>query len=233
MLPKTFGIGMLIGLLLGVMLMTDYPDWTIPTNITNSQLDVYITNSTMDVRVVDTTITFTVQPAQNAVFYIEPTTSAVFNIQGDVNATIQGTASISIDNATITIDVATIKEKVEKQGNMFTLNDYADIPSGNYVAVIDWTNDLGIDVFLEMVGGYTHYSTLSDTEVVAGLINYNVLVYDGGGNRIFAVPSDYHHLPLTFDPALKVRNGWRIKVLITNESGNTVSSWAWVLLSYR
>lgn len=233
MLPKAFGVGMLIGLLLGVMLMVDYPDWTIPTNITNSQLDVYITNSAMDVRVVDTTVTFTVQPAQNAVFYIEPTNTAVFNIQGDVNATIQGSASVSIDNATITVDVATLKEKAEEQGNMFTLNDYADIPSGNFAVVIDWTNNLGIDVFLEMVGGYTHYITLLDTEVVAGLINYNVLVYDGEGNLIFAVPSDYHHLPLKFDPALKVRNGWRIKVQITNESGNTVTSFAWVLLSYR
>lgn len=230
---KITGLGLLLIMLLGVMSMTDYPDWTIPTNITNSQLDVYVTNSTMDVRVVDTTVTFTVQPAQNAVFYIEPTSTAVFNIQGDVNATIQGTASVSIDNATITIDVATVKEKAEEQGNMFTLNNYSDVSSGDFAVVIDWTNNLGTDVFLEMIGGYTHYTTLLDTEVVAGLVNYNTLVYDAEGNLIFAVPSDYHHLPLKFDPALRVKNGWRVKVLVTNESGNTITSWAWVLLSYR
>lgn len=233
MVLKAFGTGMLIGLLLGMMLVADYPDWTIPTNITNSQLDVYITNSTMDVRVVDTTVTFTVQPVQDAVFYIEPTNTAVFNIQGDVNATIQGTASVSIDNAMITIDVATIKEKAEEQGKMFTLTKYTNIPAGDFAVVIDWTNNLGIDVFLEMAGGFAHLFRSPGTEVGAGKVEYNILVYDGEKNLIFSGPSDYRHLPVKFDPALRVRNGWRIKLQVAVYASDDVTASGWILLSYK
>lgn len=188
--------------ILGVIMMVDYPDWTVPTNITNSYLDVNVTNSMLDVTIVDSTTTLTVT--------------------GDVNATIDGQVSVSIDNATVRIDTATLTEIDELQGRVYSETNFASLSPGAD-AVLSFTSlSGGGGGLLELITGIIDYPDGITNSDLAG-VWIEVTVKDR-----FETPQSKHYahisqLPLSFDPALPIPSGGSVDVRIHNGLSKSIT----------
>ena len=194
----------------------------VDANITNTELDVNVTNSTI-----------TITPEAEAVFEVKPSAGVTFNIEGDVNATIQGTASVSIDNATVTIDTATIRENVETEGKVKTKWGSQTITSGSFAQLLAYTNTETYDVYLESVGavGYMDSSPYNPMYLGYGIIV--VEVFDASSTLAFDLTYDIAQLPHNFDPAIRIPPNWEIRVYAYNYSPDTRRFEGWILLSYR
>lgn len=212
---------LLVIMLVGVVFVArGYPDWSIDViqhegttfvvtgnvdaNVTNSTLDVNVTNSQLDVNVTNSTL----------------------------NVAVEGVTSVSIDSATVTIDVATLKEKTEGAGRVFTLNGTEAVDSAGVETLIEYTNNLGIDIYIESVGAMAYDASTLGTEIKQGTLYYVLEVYNADNNIIFREWYDYSHFPANFDPALRVRDGWKIVLKAANSNTFAVVTSAWILCSY-
>jgi len=185
-----------------------YPDWAyvvfplegavfdiqgqVDANITNTEINVNVTNSELVIR-----------PAEDVTFTIEPAAGVTFNIEGNVDATIVGTASVSIDRATITVDVATIKEKASEEGKVYTEN--ALISAGAGGEKIETMLETATDepLYVEMLTACVVDATGVTTENMAKLW-FEITAYDEYDTPIWRVYAHLNHFPVNFDPALKV-----------------------------
>jgi len=142
-------LALLVGaiIVLGVMHMGDNPDWTLPVSIRAQEIE----NLSVDIAsqsISELTIRI---KAQDVPVTIEPAAGVTFNIQGDVNATIQGTASISVDNATITVDVATVREKASEENKLGYGDNIGSVDSGSDKTITLFNNTLGKTVYVELL----------------------------------------------------------------------------------
>jgi len=207
---------------------------SVDANITNTELDVHVTNSTI-----------TIEPGTGTVFEIKPATEAIFNIQGDVNitntelnvnvtnstlnvtgdvnATIQGTASISIDNATITVDVATVREKASELGNLDFHWGGADVDPGGSALGIDYTNTNNYTLHLEMITFSILKARSSDPDVNPLNVNVWFKIEDDSGNTIAAFEVNPPGKPINFDPAIPILPNWKIYANVNNMQDSKLS----------
>jgi len=184
----------------------------VDANITNTELDVYVTNSTI-----------TITPEAGTVFEIKPATGVTFNITGDVNATIQGTASISIDNATITVDVATVREKASELGNLDFHWGGADVDPGGSALGIDYTNTNNYTLYLEMITFSIMKARSSDPDVNPLNVNVWFEIEDDSGNTIAAFEVNPPGKPINFDPAIPILPNWKILANVNNMQDSKLS----------
>ena len=198
-----------------------YPDWAyvvfplegavfniqgqVDANITNTEIDVHVTNSELVIR-----------PAEDVTFTIEPAAGVTFNIQGDVDATIVGTASVSIDRATITVDVATIKEKASETGKVYTEN--ALISAGAGGEKIETMLETATDepLYVEMLTACVVDAAGVTTENMAKLW-FEITAYDEYDTPVWRVYAHLNHFPVNFDPALRVPKDGYLAVRFHNE----------------
>jgi len=236
---KTLALLFVLAVCLGVVLVAKgYPDWALnvmqregTTFVVTGLVDANITNTEINANITNTTIT--IEPAAGTVFEVKPSADVTFNITGDVNATIQGTASVSIDNATVTIDTATIRENVETEGKVKTKWGSQTITSGSFVQLFAYTNTETYDVYLESVGavGYMDASPYNPMYLGYGIIV--VEVFDESNTLVFDLTYDIAQLPHNFDPALRIPPNWEVRVYAYNYSPDTRTFEGWILLSYR
>ena len=197
-----------------------YPDWAyvvfpfegavfniegnVDANITNTEIDVHVTNSELVIR-----------PAEDVTFTIEPAAGVTFNIEGNVDATIVGTASVSIDNATITVDVATIKEKASETGNVYTENTFISATAGDEEIKTMLETATDEPLYVEMLTACTVDAAGVTTENMAKLW-FEITAYDKYDTPIWRVYAHLNHFPVNFDPALRVPKDGYIKVRFHN-----------------
>ncbi|MBO8181101.1 MAG: hypothetical protein H0Z19_11645 [Archaeoglobus sp.] len=84
---------------------------SLPVDVQNTSLDVNITNSYMDVNVTNSVLPVDIQ---NSSIVVEQATSSVWDINvtnSTLDVNVNGTASVSIDSATVTVDTLSFKEK--------------------------------------------------------------------------------------------------------------------------
>jgi len=258
---KTLALLFVLAVCLGVVLVAKgYPDWalnvmqkegttfvitgSVDANITNTEINAYVTNTTITIEPAEGT-EFIIKPAEAAVFQIQGdvnitntelnvnVTNTTLNVTGDVNATIQGTASVSIDNATVTIDTATIRENVEAEGKVKTKWGSKTISSGSFEQLFAYANTETYDVYLESVGavGYMEASPYYPMYLGYGIIV--VEVFDESNTEVFDLTYDIAQLPHNFDPAIRIPPNWEIRVYAFNYSPDTRKFEGWILLSYR
>jgi len=209
-------------ILVGVVLVPrGYPDWALnvmqregTTFVVTGSVDANITNTTINAYVVNSTITVT--PEAEAVFEIKPATGVVFNIQGDVNATIQGTASISIDNATITVDVATVREKASTENKLGYGDNIGGVDPGSSETITLFNNTLGTTVYVELLTAIIYQDpseTLSpDPKDLFGSFEF----YDSSGVRFARIYINFWSDVKNLDPAIPLPAGGYVKLTVAN-----------------
>jgi len=216
----------LIGMLGVVVLAGDNPDWTLPVSIRAQEIenlsvdiaaqsvdhiDIWFTGQTTDMNVNITNSQIDVN-----------ITNSVLNITGDVNATIEGTASVSIDSATITVDVATIRERAPELGKVYSYYDTEHLTAGDSYTRVVFTNSGSTNAYLELitVSATNFFSTLSNPASVLAA-HFEIKLKDEDGNikaKLFANPPTVINL----DPALAIPPGWSVEVEFYNGSSETL-----------
>lgn len=183
-------------LLVGVIVM-GHQDWTSKSEIINSQLDVYVLNSQLDVQVVNTTLDVNVT-------------------NSTLNVSVQGTASVSIDNATITVDVATLRETASEQGKVFSEFHEATVSSYDLYTFTLWTNTLGKTVYLEEITYSIVKTTTSTTNPTPFHFYARVKIVNDVGSTVSRFYLNGDMAPLSFDPAIPIYQNWSIEVQFDN-----------------
>ena len=198
---------LITALVVVVSVAKGYPDWSVSvvqkegmTVVVEGSVDANVTNSQLDVNV----------------------TNSVLNISGDVDATIQGTASVSIDSATITVDVATIRERAPGLGKVYSYYDTEHLTAGQSYTRVVFTNEGESNAYLELitVSATNFFSTLSNPASVLAA-HFEIYLKDESGNikaKLFANPPAVINL----DPALAIPPGWTVEVEFYNGSGETL-----------
>jgi len=211
---------------LGVMYVGDNPDWTLPVSIRAqeiSNLTVDIASQSLD----ELNIRIT---SQSTPITIEPASGVTFNITGDVNATIEGTASVSIDNATIEVGVATVKERASEAGKIEYADDFSGSISGSggtYTATL-YTNTHDYTVYLEMITFNVFQITHSSTPYPNTYFLVEFILYDSSGSvkaKFYANPGAV----LNFDPAIPLEPGDYIEWTVYNY-GDVANAYASVIV---
>ncbi len=177
----------------------------VDANITNTELDVHVTNSTI-----------TITPEAGTVFEIKPATEVVFNIQGDVNATIQGTASVSIDYATITVDVATIRERASEENKLGYETGHASAAAGDAEWFTLFTNNLGETVYIETITFAVLRSPVATAPIHPLEAMIHVKLYDASDNVFAEFYQNGYSPELNFDPAVPLPANGYIKIGFIN-----------------
>jgi len=167
-------------------------------------------------------------------------TNSMLNVTGDVNATIQGTASVSIDEATIEVGVATVKERASEENKLVFEAGGLNIPAGGSASKVGFTNTYNETLYLEMITfsltkssssapdinpyNYAIYFKIEDESGVAVVgfdanpchspLNYHIYfkIEDESGVAVAGFDANPGHSPLSFDPAIPIKPGWRIVV---------------------
>jgi len=209
-------------ILLGVVLVPrGYPDWALnvmqregTTFVVTGSVDANITNTEINAYVTNTTITIT--PEAGTVFEIKPATGVTFNITGDVNATIQGTASVSIDYATITVDVATIRERASEENRLGYGDNIGGVDPGSDATVTLFNNTLGTTVYVELLTAiiYRDPSETSspDPKDVFGSFEF----YDSDGVRFARIYINFWSDVKNLDPAIPLPANGYVKLKVSN-----------------
>ena len=231
----------LIGMLGVVALAGDNPDWTLPVSIRAQEIEnlsvdiaaqsidhvdiwftgqttdmnVNITNSQIDVNVTNSTIT--IEPAEGTVFEIKPASGVTFNITGDVNATIQGTASVSIDNATITVDVATIREKASEENKVGFASKGGFVDDGDSKSVTVFENTLGQTVYIEMLTFSVWKYNVTDPTLYPLDFRIDFGFYYSDGTEFAWIYSNPGQNVINLDPAIPLPSGGYIVFYIKNQ----------------
>jgi len=216
----------------GLLVARGYPDWAInvvqregTTFVVTGQVDANITNTEINARVTNSTIT--IEPAEGSEFVIKPAQDVVFTIQGDVNATIQGTASVSIDRATITVDVATLRERAPEQGKVDYASEYAKVEAGTEESLTVFENTLDKTVYLELAS-VMFYIPVTES----GTVDYTskfakIEIYSGDGSLLVSIYVSPYTNVANFDPPIPIEPNGKIVV----RAWNTGSDDAYVAAS--
>jgi len=194
---KLLIVGILILLAIGVMGMTkDYPEWTLPISITAQEIEnLRFDLASQSIDHLDIWITGQAQ---------------------SVNVEVQGTASISIDNATITVDVATVKERASETGNVHTVSTIITVSAGgtNYDTLLE--DATAEPVYLEMITAAVADSNIAGIDTLAKIF-LEITVRDDDGTPLATIYVHLLNMPLNFDPALKVPAGGDVLVRVFNK----------------
>ena len=220
-------LALLVGaiIILGVMHMGDNPDWTLPVSIRAQEIE----NLSVDIAsqsISELTIRIT---GQDIPITIEPAAGVTFNITGDVNATIQGTASVSIDYATITVDVATIREKASAENKLEFEGGGTNVDAGSSKIETVYTNTLGETLYLEMIT-FAVYKTSSSAPDVSPLsVHLYFRIRDESNAIVAGFDANPCSSPLNFDPAIPILPNWKIEVVVENYSDTRIGA-EWSIL---
>lgn len=213
----------------------------VDANVTNSSLDVNVKNSQLDVNVTNSDIT--IKPESGTVFTISPDSTAVFDVKGNVDANItnsnldvnvtnssldvnvQGTTSISVDNATVTVDVATVKEKASETGKVVGSHAGLNLKDYDNDSKTIYTNNTGGTVYLEAIsaaeGGVADLDTGCFVEIQ---------ICNSEGFSIATFYANIQNFPLNFDPAFPIPDGGYINVYAERNSISQYILWVSVLI---
>lgn len=225
---KKLIVALLILSLLGVVLLAgDNPDWTLPVSIRAQEIgSLAVDIASQSISELNIRIT-----SQSAPITIEPASGVVFNISGDVNATIQGSASVSIDNATITVDVATIKEKASELGNItyaFDMTGTIKGGGGTYSAII-YTNKGTSTVYLELITPAFVVTAPTDNMYTNMFVLFEISIRNSRGGlkaRFYTNPPQV----ISFDPAVPLEPGDYIEYQVVNYAA---AGWGYIAALIR
>jgi len=207
----------------GFLVARGYPDWALnviqkegTTFVVTGSVDANITNTEINAYVVNSTIT--VEPSEGSVFEIKPATGVVFNIQGDVNATVQGTVSVSVDQATIEVGVATVRERASELNKVKSFYATEHLTSQEVRTWTIYTNEGTENAYLELVsfGATSFFDVLTDPTKILGAY-FEVRLKDETG-EVKAVVFGNALTTLNLDPALPIPPGWQVEVELDNNS---------------
>jgi len=200
---------------------------SVDANITNTELDVHVTNSTITIEP-EEAAEFIIKPATGVVFQIQGdvnitntelnvnVTNSTLNITGDVNATIQGTASVSIDYATITVDVATIREKASAENKLGYETGYASAAAGDAEWFTLFTNNLGETVYIETITFAVLRSPVATAPIHPLEAMIHIKLYDASNNVFAEFYQNGYSPELNFDPAVPLPANGYIKIGFIN-----------------
>lgn len=209
----------------------DFPDWTVPANVTNSQLDVNITNSALDVTIVDSTTVLEVTGnvnVTNSVLDVNVTNSTfdvnIINSTLDVNVTnssinveIQGTANVEIQNAEV--NVQNVREQVRDVSHLAPFADESSVPSNSTGNIIPFQNVYGKTVYLEYLTATiaipSSAAPKDDLSPTATHITFKIQT--SSGITLFQLNAN-GQMFLNLDPALPIPDGGKIVVELENRS---------------
>ena len=216
-------LALLVGaiIVLGVMCMGDNPDWTLPVSIRAQEIE----NLSVDIAsqsISELTIRIT---GQDVPVTIEPAAGVTFNIQGNVNATIQGTADINIKNAEITVDVATVKEKASEENKLGYGDDFASVDPGTSETITLFNNTLGETVYVELLSLIVYApltgGTTPNLADFYGMFDF----YDSGGTRFARIYVSPQTDVKNLDPAIPLPPGGYVRLTVCN-SGSSAAHFA-------
>jgi len=204
----------------GMAMAGGYPDWAyvvfpfegavfniqgqVDANITNTEINVNVTNSELVIR-----------PAEDVTFTIEPAAGVTFNIEGNVDATIVGTASVSIDRATITVDVATIKERASEAGKVHTANTFISASAGGAGSKTMLETATTDPLYVEM---FTASVVDANGVTADGMakIWFEIVAYDEYDTPLWRIYAHLSQFPINLDPAFRIPKDGYLVVSVHN-----------------